>query len=278
MPPGGSYFDYTEFPLAEPSIEALDAMPWPDPALPARYKGLRERTAALRASTDKALLGMAPGGHDLFNRLLRVRGMDEGLMDLVANRDFAEAFLDRMTDSICTAQRCFLREVGDLIDVHFNGDDLSGQHGPLIAPKTYRELIKPRQMRIMETVKGCTNARIFYHSCGAVGEFIPDILEMGVDILNPVQVSAAGMNTADLKRRYGREISFWGGGCDTQFVLSTGTADEVRNEVRRRIRDLAPGGGYIFNPVHNIQPLVPPENVVAMFDEARTSGQYPLKR
>jgi len=276
MPRGGYYFDYTEFPLSEPSVDALDAMPWPDPALPERYEGLRSRATALRASTDRALFGMAPGGHDLFNRLLRVRGMEEGLMDLVANREFAEAFLDKMTASICTAQRLFLREVGDLIDVHFMGDDLTGQSGPLIAPGTYRELIKPRQARIMETVRSCTKARILYHGCGAIGEFIPDLIEMGVDILNPVQVSAAGMDTGDLKRRYGRELSFWGGGCDTQFVLATGTPDEVRAEVRRRIRDLAPGGGFVFNPVHNIQPLVPPENVVAMFTEARISGRYPL--
>lgn len=117
---------------------------------------------------------------------------------------------------------------------------------------------------------------MFFHTCGAVVEFIPDLIEIGVDILNPVQVSAAGMDTAELKRRFGHNLSFWGGGCDTQRVLCRGSSAEVRQEVQRRIHDLAPGGGFVFNPVHNIQPFVPLENVTALFQAAREWGQYPL--
>ena len=277
-PKGGFYYDWQEFPLGEPSIEALRRMPWPDPADPARYRGLRQRVQALRAGSDKALFGMAPCGHDLFNRLLRVRGMEEGLMDLVAEPDFAEAFLDRLTDTIITAQKLFLDEVGDLIDVHFTGDDLSGQTSPLIAPALYRRMIKPRWARIMEAIRARTKARIFYHGCGAIGPFLPDLIEIGVEVLNPVQVSAAGMDTAELKKKYGRALSFWGGGCDTQRVLSIGRPEEVRREVRRRISDLAPGGGFVFNPVHNIQPRVPPANVAALFQAAREFGRYPMKK
>jgi uroporphyrinogen decarboxylase len=197
-------------------------------------------------------------------------------MDLVAEPEFAEAFLDRLCESICTAQKLFLTEVGDLIDVHFAADDLAGQSGPLVSPELWRRLIKPRQARILATIKAHTQAKIFYHSCGAVDAFIPDLIEIGVDILNPVQVSAAGMDTATLKKKYGRNLSFWGGGCDTQKVLPYGTPADVRAEVRHRIRDLAPGGGFVFNPVHNIQPLVPPENVVALFQAARDYGRYPI--
>ena len=273
-PAGCHYYDWQEFPLHEPSLEALQAMPWPDPADPGRYRGLRQRVQALRASTDRALLGMAPCGHDLFNQLFRVRGMENGLMDLLAEPEFAEAFFDRLTDTICTAQKLFLTEVGDLIDVQFAADDLSGQSGPLIDPVLYRRMIKPRQARILATIKAHTQAKICYHSCGALEAFIPDLIEIGVDILNPVQVSAAGMDTAQLKRKYGKHLSFWGGGCDTQTILPRGTPADVRAEVKRRIGDLAPNGGFVFNPVHNIQPNVPPENIVAMFDAAREYGHY----
>ena len=275
-PPSSYYYDWTSFPLPEPSLEALARMDWPDPADPARYRGLRQQVQQLRASTDKALFGMAPCGHDLFNQILRVRGMQEGLIDLVANLDFAEAFFDRLTETICTAQELFLSEVGDLIDVHFAADDLSGQAGPLISPRLYRRLIKPRQARILQTIRSKTRAKIFYHSCGAIDEFIPDLIEIGVEIINPVQVSARGMDTAVLKKKYGRNLSFWGGGCDTQNILSRGSPQDVTQEVRRRIADLAPGGGFVFNPVHNIQPGVPVENIVTMFDTARLAGQYPL--
>jgi uroporphyrinogen decarboxylase len=275
-PPSSFYYDWTAFPLSEPSLAALAHMDWPDPADPARYRGLREQVQELRASSDKALFGMAPCGHDLFNQLLRVRGMQEGLIDLVANLDFVEAFLDRLTQTICTAQELFLNEVGDLIDIHFAADDLSGQVGPLISPRLYRRLIKPRQARILQAIRAKTQAKIFYHSCGAIDEFIPDLIEIGVEIINPVQVSARGMDSAGLKKKYGRNLSFWGGGCDTQAVLSRGSPQDVVQEVRRRIADLAPGGGFVFNPVHNIQPLVPAENIAAMFEAARIAGQYPL--
>lgn len=272
-PKDSYYYDWTEFPLTEPSIEAMDKMPWPDTEDPARYSGLRERVAKLRAETDYALFGLAPCGHDLFNRLFRVRGMIDAMTDLLLNVDFVEAFLERLTRTIIRNQELFLNEVGDLIDIHFAGDDLSGQYGPLISPDLYRKLIKPRQAQILSFIKSKTKAKVFYHTCGAVDEFIPDLIEMGVDILNPVQVASPGMDSATLKRKYGDKLSFWGGGCDTQRVLPFGTPAEVREEVRRRIRDFAPGGGFVFNPVHNIQPGVPVENVVAMFDAAREFGR-----
>ena len=278
MPKDGFFFDWQEFPLREPSIEAMLQMPWPDPDDPSRYAGLRTATKALRERTDKALFGMAPCGHDLLNQLFRVRGMENGLVDLLAAPDFTEAFLARLTKTIIRAHERFLTEVGDLIDVHFAADDLCGQFGPLISPDLYRRMIKPKWAQILAAIKSKTKAKIFYHGCGAVTEFIPDLIEIGVDILNPVQVSAEGMDSATLKKKYGRHLSFWGGGCDTQSTLPRGSVEQVRQEVRRRIADFAPGGGFVFNPVHNIQPLVPPQNIDAMFQVAQEFGRYPIEQ
>jgi len=275
-PEGSYYYDWQEFPLPEPSIEAVEKMPWPDPEDPARFAGLRERVTKLRNETDYALFAMAPCGHDLFNQLFRVRGMLEAMMDLLINEEFAEAFLDRLMHTIIRSQELFLGEVGDLIDVHFAADDLCGQFGPLVSPKVYRKLIKPREAKIIETIKSKTKAKVFYHTCGSVNEFIPDLIEIGVDILNPVQVSARNMDTADLKKKWGDKLTFWGGCCDTQHLLPFGTPAEIREEVQQRIRHLAPGGGLVFNPVHNIQPGVPPENVVELFRAAKEYGIYPI--
>lgn len=275
-PKGGFYFDWQEFPLLEPSLELLEKMPWPDPLDPARYEGLREYTKKLRETTEYALFGMAPCGHDLLNQLFRVRGMENGLIDLIQNVDFAEAFLDRMTETIIKAQTAFLNEVGDLIDVHFTADDLAGQNGPLISPRIFRRMIKPRWAKIISIIKSKTKAKVFFHSDGAIEEFIPDLIEIGVEILNPVQVSAKGMELSKLKKKYGKNITFWGGGCDTQSTLPYGTPSQVREEVRRHIQILAPGGGFVFSAVHNIQPYVPVENIIEMFTAANYFGVYPI--
>jgi uroporphyrinogen decarboxylase len=135
-------------------------------------------------------------------------------------------------------------------------------------------MIKPKQRRLMEAIKSKTQAKIFYHGCGAVSDQIPDLIDIGVDIINPVQVSALGMDTRRLKKEYGSDVVFWGGGVDTQHVLPFGTPQEVSDEVKRRIDDLAPGGGFVFAAVHNIQALVPPENIVALFETALEYGTY----
>ena len=137
----------------------------------------------------------------------------------------------------------------------------------------YRKVIKPRQHRLVEAIKRRTDAKIYYHSCGAVFDLIPDLIELGFDILNPVQVSARGMDTKRLKEVYGKDITFWGG-VDTQRLLPFGKPEDVVDEVKRRIDDLAPGGGFVFATVHNIQALVPPENIVTAFETALEYGKY----
>jgi uroporphyrinogen decarboxylase len=167
-----------------------------------------------------------------------------------------------------------LEAVGDNVDVVVCADDLGMQNGPLISPDLYRRMIRPRQQRLYEVIKSHTKAALLLHSDGAIAQFIGDFIDVGVDVLNPVQVSAAGMgDTKWLKQEFGEHVSFWGG-VDTHHILPFGTPDEVRDQVRRRIEDLAPGGGYVLASVHNIQAEVPPENVCAMFEAAIEYGAY----
>ena len=154
-------------------------------------------------------------------------------------------------------------------------DDLGTQGGPLISPDMYRRLIKPRQQELFSFIKKkAPHAKIFFHSCGSVYHFIGDLIEAGVDILNPVQVAAADMDSKRLKKEFGNDVVFWGGGVDTQRVLPYGTPQEVRDEVKRRLDDLAPSGGFVFATVHNIQGDVPPENIVAMWETLQEYGSY----
>jgi uroporphyrinogen decarboxylase len=182
--------------------------------------------------------------------------------------------MDRITDIYIESVDRYLEQVGDYIDVFTYWDDVSTQDGWMISPQTYAALVKPRQKRLFEAIRRRTNAKLLYHCCGAAAELYPHLIEIGVDIVNPVQVSARGMDTRQLKERFGRDLVFWGGGVDTQRVLPFGTPQEVRDEVRRRIDDLAPGGGFVFAAVHNIQAFVAPENIVAAFETVLECGGY----
>lgn len=273
----GFYFDLTEPVISEPSLEALEKFVWPDPDDPARYGGLRERAQCLRQETPYALVGHCDLGNDVLGGLMHVRGYTESMLDLAANPDFAQAF---MAGAARLAERVwghFLDEVGDLVDVVAFYDDLGMQDRPLMSLAMYRRLVKPFHAQIIAAIHRRSQAKVLFHSDGAVAGFIPDLIEIGVDILNPVQVSAAGMeDTAALKRVYGKELAFWGGACDSQRVLPFGSLDEVRQEARRRIADLAPGGGFVFAPVHNIQRDVSGDNVLALYETAQRAGRYPI--
>ena len=154
-------------------------------------------------------------------------------------------------------------------------DDLGAENSPLISLETYRELIRPCHQRIWRFIKQNTEARLFLHSCGSVVQFIPDLIEDGVDILNPVQVTAKGMDTRILKRDFGGRLTFWGG-IDTKHVMPSGSTEVVENEVKKRIHDLAPGGGFVLAAVHNLQPGVPPQNICVMYEAGRKYGKYPI--
>jgi uroporphyrinogen decarboxylase len=219
---------------------------------------------------------MADGGFKSFWELAyALRGLEQLLTDLVLNPQFVTALLDKILEINLKGTGKFLDAAGQYIQVFRAADDLASQQGCLFSPKVYRALLKPYYKRFFDFVKSRTDAKIFYHSCGNVTTFIDDLVEVGVDALNPVQVSALG-DTQALKARFGDRISFWGG-IDTQRVLPLGAPEEVEAEVRLRIRDLAPGGGYVVGSVHNIQPDVPTANIVAMAEATRKWGRYPLE-
>jgi uroporphyrinogen decarboxylase len=270
---GGLYFDWVEFPIKEASMAALDHYRWPEPDSPAVNAQLGAQAQALYETTDYALVGSAVIGGGIFEQPARVMGMQNFLMALVAEPAFADRLMDGITDIYIESCNRYLDQVGPYIQVFTFWDDVATQNGWMISPAIYRKLIKPKQKRLVEAIKKKTDAKLFYHSCGATRGLIPDLIEIGFDILNPVQVSAKGMDTRELKAEFGKDIVFWGGGVDTQHVLPFGKPQEVVDEVKRRIDDLAAGGGFVFAAVHNIQAFVPPENIVAAFDTAREYGQ-----
>ncbi|HET6413192.1 MAG TPA: uroporphyrinogen decarboxylase family protein [Anaeromyxobacter sp.] len=272
--PGGYYWELHRHPLAEATVEDLDRYPWPDPRDPALTAGLADEVRALSAGPYAI---MADSGFKSFFELgYMMRGLEQLLMDLVADPEFVSALMEKLLELNLAGTRRFLEISGPFIQVFRAADDLATQTGLLMSPEVYRAVLKPIYKRYFEAVHALTPAKLFYHSCGCVNELVDDLIEIGVDILNPVQVSAMG-DTAGLKARFGSRVTFWGG-IDTQRVLPHGTPAEVEGEVRRRIRDLGPGGGYVVASVHNIQPDVPPENVLAMAEATHKHGRYPLPR
>ena len=271
---GGLYFDWVDFPFTETSMEALERYQWPRPD-PQEYNlQLRDQAQYMYENSDYALSGSAIIGGGIFEQPARVIGLENFLMALVLEPQFAERMMDRITDIYIESCSNYLDELGKYLQVFIYYDDLCGQDGWLIRPDLYRKMIKPKQRRLVEAVKRKTDSKLFYHSCGASYDLIPDLIDIGFDIINPVQVSARGMDTHQLKQDFGRDIVFWGGGVDTQQVLPFGKPAEVVDEVKRRIDDLAPGGGFVFAAIHNIQAFVPPENIVAAFDTALDYGKY----
>jgi uroporphyrinogen decarboxylase len=268
------YYDWVSFPIRDLTMEALDAYDWPQPDPPEVVATLREQAQWLHGSTDFALVGSGIIGGGIFEQPCRTVGLEQFMMAMVSDRPFAERLMDRITDIYIESVDRYLEQVGDYIDVFTYWDDVSTQDGWMISPQTYAALVKPRQKRLFEAIRRRTNAKLLYQCCGAAVELYPHLIEIGVDIVNPVQVSARGMDTRQLKERFGRDLVFWGGGVDTQRVLPFGTPQEVRDEVRRRIDDLAPGGGFVFAAVHNIQAFVAPENIVAAFETVVEHGGY----
>ena len=259
------------FQKVEPTLEVLERFSWPDPNTPSLYAGLREKVEFLRKTTDYALILNLPVG--IVHHCQFMRGFAEWLMDLHLNPEFACALMDRIADVWIRIAQNAIDEVGGDIDVISWGDDVAAQKDPFMSPKTYRDLIKPRHKRMIQSLKSRCGAKIWYHSCGSVRLLIEDLIDAGIDCLNPVQVSARDMEPLQLKKEFGNRLSFWGG-IDTHRVLPFGTPDEVRREARRMIDCLGKGGGYVLASVHNIQAEVPPQNIAALFDEAREYGRY----
>jgi len=274
-PPSSLYWDMVDYPIKEATLDALNRYQWPDPDDPGHIEGLRERAKSLYESTDYALV-VDMIGLGVFEHAWTIRGFENFLADLVVSQKFAEALLQRIAEYQVSLWNHVLDEVGEYVQVVMVSDDLGTQNGPMVSPETYRKLIKPVQKKVWQSIKAKTDAFLLLHSCGSVRTFIPDFIELGVDVLNPIQVTAKDMVPGELKSEFGEDISFWGGGCDTQGTLPYGKPDDVEEEVKRRISELAPGGGYVFNQIHNIQPQVPPENIVRMLEAALEHGTYPI--
>jgi len=271
---GGLYFDMVRHPLREVSdASELTNRNWPDGANKARFRGLRRQAAPLAARGLALTLAPAYGG--ILESAAWLRGYEDFYMDLIREPILTETILDATLRFHLDFWAAALEEVGDLLDVAVEYDDLGWQSGLLISKEMYRRYVKPRHRELFSFIKEHSRAAVFLHSCGAVYDLIPDFIDTGVDILNPVQVSAAGMGkTRQMKEEFGNDLVFWGGGVDTQAILPRGSAEAVREEVKRRIGDLAPGGGFVFAAVHNIQPDVPPENIMAMWEAWQEYGSY----
>lgn len=270
---GGLYYDMYLHPLAAAETVAdYKAYSFPDPLDDRRYEYLRrEAEAAVEQGKAVALAGLCSG---ILELCAWTRGYEQFYVDLALNPDLVAYMLDRMVEYKKAYWERALAEIGDLVDVVLEADDMAGQQALLFSPDTYRRLIKPRHRQLFSFIKQQAPVKLFFHSCGAIRPLIGDLIEAGIDILNPVQISAAGMELRELKQEFGRDLVFWGGGVDTQGVLGTGTPEEVKEDVKGNIEALAPGGGFVFAAVHDIQADVPPENIMAMWEAWKTYGGY----
>jgi len=279
MPKNSYYFDSIYHPLKkintiqELKKQDLRSTMWSMAPVDEKALGdLHKRVKTLYETTDYALMLNGAGG--IYEWAQDLRGWDVFMMDLASNPKFAGYLLDILVEENIKRLEKILPVVGGYVQIIQVGDDLGLQDGPQLSPELYRKIVKPRHKKLYQYVKKYSSAYLFLHTCGSVYEFIPDFIEMGVDILNPVQVSAKNMDTRRLKREFGKYITFWGGGCDTQKVLPFGTQEKVTKEVKRRTEDLAPEGGFVFTQVHNIQVGVPPENIMAMYNAVKSYGKY----
>lgn len=278
MPDGAYYFEQCHYPfldgpadfnriadvLGECMWTAIASPPGPLVAGTGGKERLREGARALREQTDRAIIGLFGGnlleiGQFLFRN-------DMFLMMLAGEPRRAHEFLDKLVEIHLANLENFLDAVGDYIDIVLFGDDLGMQSGPQISPKMYREFFKPRHALMWTQAKKLADVKVMLHCCGGVRPLLADLIDAGLDAINPVQISCTGMDPGELKSEFGRDICFWGGGCDTQYMLPNAAPEEVRHHVKDLVSIFSPGGGFVFQQVHNILANVPPANIAAMFD------------
>jgi len=274
-PAGGLYFDIVGSPFSgEISEKAIDGFAWPDACDPALFAGLAERAKEYCQRGYAVILENICAG--VFEMCCRVRGAEQFYMDLAMNPKLATRLMDKFVELKIEYYKTAAEVLGEYVQFVREVDDMAGQETLLISPAMYRELIKPRHKRLFEAQRKFFPKPfyVFFHSDGAIYDIIPDFLEIGVDVLNPVQLTAKGMDAAKLKREYGKDLTFWGGGVDTQNVLPRGTPGQVKANVTERIEQLSPGGGFVFATVHNVQDDVPAENLAAMIEAFRAAREY----
>ena len=283
MPEGCLYFEQCYYPFAEQDdLEhirdvlsesmwtSIASPPGPIVAGPDGAQLLREGARRLRQQTDRAILGLF-GGNLLEMGQFLYRN-DNFFMLLAGDAPRAHRFLDLLVEMHLANLERFLGAVGEYIDIIVFGDDLGMQSGPQVSPAMYREFFKPREKIMWQRAKALAKVKVKLHCCGGVRELMDDLIEAGLDAINPVQITCKGMDPQGLKADFGKRLTFWGGGCDTREMLSHGTPAQIRDHVRRLLDVWRPGGGYVFQQVHNIMADVPPANVVAMLDTVREAG------
>lgn len=272
MPDGALYFEQTYFPFLEGDdlgaiSEVFGESMWTaiaSPPGPIDDGKLSEGAKRLRAGTDRAIIGLFGG--NLFEVGMFLYRNDQFMMLLASEPQHAHRFLDKLVEIHLVNLERFLAAVGEHIDIIMFGDDLGMQTGPMMSPKMYCEFFKPRHKLLWNRAKELADVKVMLHCCGGVRELLPHLIEAGLDAINPVQISCSGMNANRLKTEFGSELSFWGGGCDTRDVLPNGSHQQVAEHVKKQVEILRPGGGFVFQQVHNILANVPPENIIAMFD------------
>jgi uroporphyrinogen decarboxylase len=268
--PDGLYFSVVKSPLDQAGLTVgeVRAYAWPDTGDPRRIAGLRDLALAYRARGQAVMIKGVLAG--IFEMSQRVRGMQNLMIDLASNEALAGAFLDKMVELKIKFWETALTQLGDVIDVISEADDYGTQTSQLISPRMFRRIFKPRLQTLFTRIHQLSpDAKLFFHSDGNIRPILPDLIEIGIDILNPIHITATGMEPGTLKRDFGKDVAFWGGGVETQSVLPFGTPQEVKDNVRCNIDALASGGGYVFNTIHNIQADVPPQNIVAMIEALR---------
>lgn len=288
MPRGGWYFDaiIRQPPIDESKLNVEDNLEEFGPITDAELTFFKHEAERLHTETDKAIFanfgGLSFGDIGLvpapwLKHPKGIRDVAEWYISTVARRDYIVQLFERQSEIALANLERLYQAVGDRVSVVLvSATDFGMQTGPFISPKNYRALYKPFHKRLNDWIHQHTSWKTFTHSCGSVWAFLDDFVEAGFDILNPVQCSAKDMDPTALKQKYGDRITFWGGGIDTQFALPFGTPEQVRVQVHERIQTFAPGGGFVFNSIHNVQALVPTENLVAMYDAVREYGSYPV--
>ena len=276
--PESLYYDVCWEPLAKAQTAAdIDRFVWPDAWSEREEQFLRRQVKAFYEGTDKAIFaGLPLFICSFFELSLALFGFENFMMKLATDRDLVEYWLDSKLAHDLAILDKFLAIAGPFIEGIQMNDDFGAQTALQVSPRIYRELFKPRQRKWIEFVKARTRAKVFIHCDGAIEDILPDFIEIGIDVLNPLQTSARGMDPKPIKEKYGQNLAFWGGGVETQTTLAFGSVEEVRREVRERVKLLGAGGGYVFATIHNIQADIPPEKVLAIYDTISECGKYPL--
>jgi uroporphyrinogen decarboxylase len=276
MPDGALYFEQTYFPFLEKDDltaigETLGESMWTaiaSPPGPVNSQALSEGTKQLRQKSNRAIIGLFGG--NLFEVGQFLYRNDQFMMLLAGEPQHAHKFLDKLVEIHLTNLERFLATVGEYIDIILFGDDLGMQTGPMMSPHMYREFFKERHKVLWNRAKELADVKVMLHCCGGVRELLRDLIEAGLDAINPVQISCSGMNASELKSEFGSEITFWGGGCDTRDILPNSTPEQVAKHTKEQVEILKKDGGFVFQQVHNILANVSAENITAMFDAVNT--------